>query len=270
VTVWYDPDGTPRDRIDGAHEAETFLSETARILADVGTIGALRRKVAEKKDDIDAHFELYLRLRSVGDLVGMAAEKSEVIRLDPEGRSRARMRFRYEDITTAIEAHWAEKHELPMPKIEELRLFVEMQDDPEVTWDGWMRLANTHEYLEKLSATNSPEAKKHRATRRDCLARAWRAIPQFRDYVHTWTFQYAELFWAQKEELSAEDKAFFAALTLRMVQMFDTEAPAWSYRARALMLQGKRDEALRAAEKAAELAPDHTEHQDLVKEIRSR
>jgi hypothetical protein len=267
VIVWFNADGTPRDRTDGVVEPERFLAETARILADIGTINDLRRKLPERKDDIDARFDLYRRLRGTGDEDGMNEQKSAILRLDPEGKSRARIRFRYEDLTSAIEKHWTEKHELPMAKVEELRLFVEMQDDPEITWDGWMRLANTAEYLERMAAGNLAETSKHRATRRDCLARAWRSIPQDRDYVHGWSFTYAELFWSQRAELTEDDKNFFANLTLRMIQLFDQEGPAFGYRARALMLKGQREDAQAAAAKAVELAPSDPLMKELLQQI---
>lgn len=269
VIVWFNPDGTPRDRLDGVYDPEPFLAETARIVNDVGTINDLRRKLADRQKDVDAHFELFLRLRSAGDVDGMNEEKAVILRLDPEGTSRARMRFRYEDITNAIERHWAEKRVLPMDKVEELRTFVELQDDPEILWDGWMRLANTHQYLERQSAGKPEEVKAHRAARRDCLSRAWRGVPQSPDFLRDWCLQCAELFWSQRDELSEADRAFLLAMTLRMVQKFDQEAESFAYRARALKLNGRLEDANAAARKAVELAPDDPKYQQLVREIQA-
>jgi hypothetical protein len=268
VFVWFSPDGKPRDRMDGFWAPDPFLAETARIVNDVGTINDMRRKLANRQDDVDAHFELFLKLRAAGDMEGMNEERAAILRLDPEGHSRARMRFRYEDITNAIEQHWAQKRELPMDKVADLRTFVEVTDDPEVLWDGWMRLANTHAFLEQQPSTQPESAKQHRATRRDCLARAWRGITQNPDFLRDWCFQYAELFWVQRDELSEADKSFFLAMTMRMIKVFEREAEAYGYRARALMLAGQREDAIAAAERAIEFAPNDPKYQQLVRAIR--
>lgn len=270
VLVWFNPDGTPRDRLDGVYEAESFLAETARIVNDLGTINDLRRKLADRQEDVDAHFELFLRLRSAGDVDGMIEEKAIILRLDPEGTSRARMRFRYEEITNAIEKHWAEKRVLPMDKVAELRTFVELQDDPEILWDGWMRLANTHQFLERQSAGKPEEMKAHRATRRDCLSRAWRGVPQNPDFLRDWCLGCSELFWSQRDELSEADKAFLLAMTMRMVQKFEQDPESFAYRARALKLTGKLEDANAAARKAVELAPGNVKYQQVLQEIQGR
>jgi len=267
VLVWFDPDGTPRDRLDGLYDPDPFLAETARIVNDIGTIGALRRRLVDLKDDIETHYQLFLKLRSVGDEDGMNEQKAIILRLDPEGRSRARMRLRYDEITSAIEKHWADKGELPMQKVEELRSFVEMQDDPEILWDGWMRLANTHDYLERQAVGKPEEAKSHREKRRDCLSRAWRGIPQEKQFLLNWCLETSEIFWSRRDELSEADKSFFLAMTLRMVQMFDRQAEAFSYRARALRLAGKREDAIAAARKAVEIAPDDPKYKMLLENL---
>jgi hypothetical protein len=86
--------------------------------------------------------------------------------------------------------------------------------------------------------------------------------------VHGWSFTYAELFWSQRAELTEDDKNFFANLTLRMIQLFDQEGPAFGYRARALMLKGQREDAQAAAAKAVELAPSDPLMKELLQQIR--
>lgn len=269
AVIWFNTDGTSRDRIDDYKDPNAFLAEVARIKADLGTINEARRKSEAQPDDVDLHFELYRKLNSVGDWKGANDQKVAIIRLDPEGKSRARRHFKYEEITTQIEQHWHETGKLAMPKVEELQLFVEVETDPELVYDGWMRLANTHEYLGNQAASigQNDQAMKNRATRRDFLARAYRALPASADMQHWWSFQYSDEFWNQRDELSAEDKDFLVKLTGRMVQAFDKEALAYDHRARALMLLGAKAEALDAAKKAVEIEPANKAYQDRLKQI---
>jgi hypothetical protein len=269
ILVWFDPDGSPRDRLDGLYDPETFLAETARIVNDIGTIKDLRRRMVNRKDDVDAHFQLFQKLRSVGDEDGMNEERAIILRLDPEGRSRARIRFRYDEITAAIEKHWADTGVLAMDKVEDLWEFVELQDDPEILWDGWMRLASTHDYLERQAVGKPEEAKAHRAKRRDCFTRAWRGVPQERQFLQGWCHTTSEIFWSQREELSDADKAFLLTLTQRMIQLFDRNPDAFLQRARALRLSGKRTDAIAAARRALELAPEDPRYKKLLEDLQA-
>lgn len=267
--LWFNPDGTTRDRLDSVSSLDAFLGELARIRADIGTINDVRRKVAAQKDDVDLRLELHRRLKAVGDEDGSNEQKSAIARLDPEGTSRAARHFRYQDITSAIEEHWAKTRDLSLPKIEELRIFVEMESDPELVWDGAMRLVNTYDYLaNKATEAGKPdEAKKYRATRREFAARAWLVIPQVQDVLHRFCFQQADSFLKQQDELSADDKKFLERLTARMVTLFEDKGMAHDMRARALMLVGRREEALQAAKKAVEVDPANQQFQDRVKQI---
>src|SRR5262245_8359472 len=244
--LWFNPDGSVRDRVDGYRDRSALLADISRIKLDIGTIDDLRRKVAAKGDDLDARYELHKRLKSIGDATGAAAQKAAIERADPQGKSRGMHYFKYEKIMADITEYWnTHGGTLDMKRVGDLQAFLEVETEPWILWDGWMSLANTHEWLGKLAANAGKldEAAKERSIRRDFLARAWRGIPEETDLLHTWCFTYSGLLWEQREELSEADKSFFLRLTARTVQLFDGEAMAHDLRARALLVAGKKAEA---------------------------
>ena len=266
VVVWMNADGTPRDRIDRMQAADVFLANTARIKADIGTINDLRRKVAADGNDLESRFELYRRLRSVGDAKGAEEQKAAIQKLDAAGTSRGSRHFKYKAITDAIEQHWARTKSLDMQKVGELQTFVEAETDSELVWDGWMRLSNTHEYFANLAKQQSlpDDEKKHRALRREFLSYAWRGVPP--DRLEEW-FGLAGAFWDQRDDLSQQDKDFFVAMSGRLAQVFEGEARAHDLRARALSLVGRREDALAAAKKALEIEPGNELYKNRVKTL---
>jgi len=270
VSAWFNSDGTPRDRINGFKEANVFVSMTSRIHTDLGTINDLKRKIAAKGDDIDTRFELYRRLKEFGDIAASSEQKAAIIKLDPQGNSRASHHFTYERITGEIEQYWAQTGTLHMHKIEELQTFVEMESDVELVWDGWMRLANTHAYLANQAASKGQftEAKDHRVTRRKFIARSWRGVPQDVDYFRDWCLMNCELFWNERDELTPEDKEFFTTMTSRMIAVYEKDPLAFDYRARAYLLGGQRPQAIDAEEKAIELDPNNPDFKARLKQLR--
>jgi tetratricopeptide (TPR) repeat protein len=269
VVLWFNSDGSVRDRINGYETTDAFLANATRIQYDLGTINAVRRRVAAKADDLDARLELYTRLKESGDTPGSDEQKAAISKLDPQGVSRASHHLQYERITSEIEQYWAQTGTLDMKRIDDLQTFVELEADPELVWDGWIRLANTHAYLAELSTTGGKfaDAKEHRATRRRDLSLAWRAISADRDLVHAWGFSDAALFWDQRDELSPADKEFLLTLTGRLVQVFDAEPQAYDLRARALGIAGKLSDAIEAEKKALELEPANKTFQDRLKQL---
>jgi len=269
VVVWFNSDGSARERVNGYQGADVFLSNFSRIKADIGTINELRRKTAAGGSDLDARYELYKKLKDVGDAHGAEDQKAAIQKLDPEGKSRGAHHFRYEQITKEIESYWDQTKTLDMKKVADLQSFVEAETDPELVWDGWMRLSNTHEYLaSQAQAQQKPEeAAQHRNLRRLYLSYAWRGVPEERDVLHDWIFVYGQILWEQKDELSQADKDFFLAVTLRAVQVFDNEALAHDLRARALYVAGNKNEAIAEVVKALAIEPSNALYLDRQKEF---
>ena len=260
VVIWLNSDGSLRDRVNGYQSLSVFLANVARVKADIGTINESRHKIAANGSDLDARFDVYVRLKESGDLKGADDQKAAIQKLDPQGKSRGAHHFKYETITTEIEQFWAQKGALDMKRVADLQAFVEVETDPELLWDGWMRLANTHDYLggEAAKAGKLDEAAQHRATRRQFLNRAWLSLPQDLDSLHSWGYSFAALYWEQREELNAEDKATLLRVTERMVRTFDLDGLAHDYHAQALFLSGQRKEALEEVRKAMELDPKNS------------
>lgn len=260
VVLWLNSDGSLRDRVSKYQKNEVVQANIARTKADLGTINAVRRKIAADGNDLEARFELYTRLSDSGDLKGADEQKAAIQKLDPAGNSRGSHHFRYNAITTAIEQFWAQTRTLDMQRIAELRAFVEVETDPDLLWDGWIRLANTHAYLESQAAAigQIEAAAEHRATRRHCLSLAYRGLSPQLDAVHEWGYACAGLFWDQKDELNAADKEFLLRLTERLAKTFDLDALAHDHYARALFLSGRKKEAVEEVRRAIELDPGNS------------
>jgi tetratricopeptide (TPR) repeat protein len=260
VVIWLNPDGSPRDRVNNYQTLSVFRANLSRVKADIGTINESRHRIAANGNDLEARFDVYTRLKEVGDLKGADEQKAAITKLDPEGKSRGSHHFKYEAITTEIEQYWDQNQALNMKRVGDLQAFTEVETDPELLWDGWMRLANTHEYLagEAGKQGKLEEAAQHRATRRKFLNLAWRSIPQDVDTLHSWGYSFAALYWEQREELNAEDKDTLLKITDRMVHTFDLDGLAFDYRAQALFISGQRKEAIEAVHKAMELDPTNS------------
>ena len=269
VVIFLNPDGTLRDRVNNYQSQAVFLANVARVKADIGTINESRHKIAADGSDLDARFDVYQRLKDSGDLKGADEQKAAIQKLDPQGKSRGAHHFKYETITTEIEQFWAQTQTLDMKRVGDLQSFVEVETDPELLWDGWMRLANTHLYLgnEAAKAGKLDEAGEHRATRRHFLNQAWRSIPQDVDTLHSWGYSFASEYWDQRAELSDEDKQTLLRVTERMVQVFDLDGIAHDYHALALFLSGKRQEAQDEVRKAMELDPKNSTFPEHLKQL---
>jgi hypothetical protein len=271
VALWFNSDGTVRDRIFGYKDTNTVLGDISRIKLDIGTINELRRTIAAKGDDIESRFQLYKRLREFGDIAAASEQKAAIVKLDPQGTSRASHHFNYDRITGEIEQYWSQTGTLHMHKIEELQTFIELESDPELIWDGWMRLANTHAYLANQSASKGmfADAKEQRVTRRKCIASAWRGVPQTDlDFFRDWCATNAELFWNERDELTPDDKQFFNTLTAKMVEVFTKDPLAHDLRARALYLGGKGPQAIDESQKAVDLDPTNVDFKNRLKQFR--
>lgn len=270
IFAWLNPDGTPRDRFGMFKEVRLFVAAIVRIKADAGTINELRKKVQADGNDLESRYELYRRLKEFGDIQGSSEQKSAILKIDTAGTSRGSHHFAYDRITSDIERYWTTNGKLPESKIAELQTFVEMENVPEIIWDGWMRLANTYAYYANQSAATGKfaDAAAHRATRRACLAKAWRGIPGEPDYLKDWCETNGKLFWDEREELTQSDKEFLMTMSQRYLDAFPNDAAPCDLRARASYINGKRVQAIEASEEAVKRDPDNKDFQERLKLFR--
>jgi hypothetical protein len=199
-------------------------------------------------------------------------ERAEV--RDPEARHGRHVagshHFAYDRITSDIERYWSSNGKLPEAKIAELQTFVEMENIPEIIWDGWMRLANTYAYFATQAAERGKfaDAAGHRVTRRACLAKAWRGLPGEPDYLKEWCTNTGTLFWNERDELTPDDKEFLMTMAKRYVDTFPNEGAPYDMFARAYFLTGKRVQAIEAAEEAVKKDPTNKDFQERLKLFR--
>jgi len=85
--VFLEPNGEPRDVLTGYLAPKPFLQAVERIRRNEGTLSALRRRIAEAPDDLDARHEYATKLRKLGDSEGYAEQVAAIRRRDPEGLS---------------------------------------------------------------------------------------------------------------------------------------------------------------------------------------
>jgi len=270
IFAWFNSDGTPRDRFGMLKEYRFFVAAISRIKVDAGTINELRKKVATDGNDLESRYELYRRLKECGDIQGSSEQKSAILKIDTAGTSRGSHHFAYDRITTDIERYWASNGKLPEAKVQELQTFVEMENVPEIIWDGWMRLANTYAYYATQSAATGKfaDAAAHRATRRACLAKAWRGIPGEPDYLKEWCETNGKLFWDEREELTQADKEFLLMMSQRYADAFLNDAAPLDLLARALYINGKRVPAIEASEEAVKRDPNNKDFGERLKLFR--
>ena len=256
VVIWFNSDGTVRERIDFFQGKDLFLANTARIKADIGTINELRRKVETSPADLEQRFQLYKRLKAVGDAAGAAQQRAEIEKADPQGGSRAMHNFKYEALKAQIDAYWHQTKSLDPKMIQGLWNFMEVESDPELVWDGWMSLANTYKYWADMAQqrTDVADAKKNRSIQRDCLARAWRGIPQDDDTLRAHVNGYADYFWGLRDELSPDDKSLMLTMTEMVARRLENEYLVQHSYALALFVNGKADAAQAACERSIGLA----------------
>ena len=256
VVLWFNSDGTVRERIEAFQGKDLFLANVSRIKADIGTINELRRKVEANPADLDQRYELLRKLKASGDAPGAAAQRAAIEKADPQGSSRAMHNFKYEAIKDGINAFWQQTKTLDPKQIQGLWNFMEVESDPELLWDGWMSLANTYKWWadQAQARGDANEAKKQRVVWRDCLGRAWRGIPQDDNTLRAHVTGYTSIFWDLRDELSAADKALLLTMNEMTSRRLDTEPPVAHCYAQALFLSGKSDAAQAACERAIELS----------------
>jgi tetratricopeptide (TPR) repeat protein len=255
--LFFEADGTLRERLLGYFTGERLVSELERIGRNEGTLAALRAALAEAPDDLEQRYELALKLESAGDLSASADEFAEIRARDPEGRSRASRRMRFDELYLAFYKDLADWEELDWAGLEALALEVE---DPELEFRGLALLAFARN-IEGLRARNAAkkdpereaEVQPHLSESRAFYARAWAIVPEADRALFGNELAYT--FWEDRENLTDEERAFALEVAERALELLPEESSVLDTTACCNFMNGNRERALELIARARELAP---------------
>ena len=303
--VFLDPDGAPRERIDGYLPPAAFLAEVARVERDEGTLRDLQRRVDASPRDLLLRLELAgkaralgLRERSVAEVerVRAAIERGEGF--DPrsvDARWRLHSALRgvgAEDLARAqlraIEELDPEGRTIVRRRIRigelaramregyfatgtmdlaPLEAFLAAEREPELLHRGWEQVHDARVYLAEEARKREDEEARvaHRAAARAAAREATRSCPQER--VGSWCKYAAYVHWQDEEALTDAEKAFAVDAARAAYAAEPASADHADMLACALAMAGKRDEARAVLEQAIAREPGNAELRERLAEV---
>jgi thiol-disulfide isomerase/thioredoxin len=250
------PDGAVLDRIGGYLTSTELLAEMARIERGEGTVPALRVRVAEAPDDIDARLALAHKLERVGDRPGRKAELAAIEKLDPARLTWAAQRAELDRALASVPEIWAQRQEIDITAIER---FLERTRYADLAHEGLAYVADTRQREAAQLASRGARGDAERAAELRTLSRrayeaAWAVCPVAK--LSEFGAKLAWAFWEQRTELAPDERAF----AVRVARIADAAGDAPSVRtlqplACLLTLVDAHDEALATVRRALQLEP---------------
>ena len=250
-------DGSVRDSIGGYMPPEDFIAEIERIQRDEGTLGGLRRKVEAEPSNLDARFEYAVKLESVGDQEGYAAQIAAIKELDPEGTSVAVHTLRLAEITKQINS---EAGSGKYVELGPLLAFLEGETNTELLFDGYSlawRVGNFHTRMASIDGSEEAVIQEHKANELAMARKAWEYVPE--EIAAPFGNQLAWMAWEARESISDAHKAFALEVAEAAVAGLGSEEDPSMLDTLACVrfMNGDRDGALEAVKRSLELDPEN-------------
>lgn len=258
-------DGTVRDQVAGYLPPDKFKSKVELVRADKGTVGELRRAVAADPKNIDARWKLIQKLNEMSDEKAADAEKAEIKKLDPEGKSLPVHLMAFDDVLDRVNALWDAKKFSDVPAL--IQEFLAKETYPEVQFRCWNVLGQIYGGLAQAAGSegNADEAKKQSTESRKAQMQAWNVVPDS-DVVGFGHRIAAELY-ANANDLSAEDKAFALTVATKLAEKAPSDADVLETVACVQFMNGKKDDAQKTVRRCIELDPKNDQYKDRLKEF---
>lgn len=255
--LFFEADGTLRERLLGHFSGERLAEELERVARNEGTLAALRAALVEAPDDLERRYELALKLEKAGDGAASAVELDEIRARDPEGRSRASRRMRFDELYDVFFKDLVAWKELDWAGLEALALEVE---DPELEFRGISLLAFAHN-IEGLRARNAierdpareAEVQPHMRESRAFYARAWAVVPE--DKRAIFGNELAYTYFEDRENLTDEERALALEVAERVLALLPDDPSVLDTAACCNFINGNRERALELLARARELEP---------------
>lgn len=242
----------PQDYIGGYLGPRDFLREVRRVRAGTDTVADFRRRIFEDEGDLEARYQLGLKLASLGDTQEREKQIAYIRRADPRAESLPMRRIGLDEV---IQKQVAAYQSAPSATFDAgpIESFLESEKYPEVAFTGWKFLSNAFSNLDR-------PAEARRAYRM-----GWPHCPEAQQVA--FGSDLANAFWEGRAELSDSDRALALAAIQAAAKLAGDEPRALAALARQQFLSRDRAAALETLARCAELEPDNPEWKARLREL---
>ncbi len=255
--VFLDPDGTLRDQLTGYFPPEPFLVEVRRIKRNEGTLSELRGRIQTAPGDLEARWKLAQKLKAIGDLPGYEEQVAAIRERDPEGKTVASRRLRFEELRARAEKSL---------DLEPLYAFVEGEQDRGLLFEGWRDIW----VLEGQSARMARDPEKVKAHERRWVAAARKLWPLVPAEEHgPLGNKIAWGFYEHRSNLAPEDLRFALSVAEKAVEAAPDTPWIVDTLACCLFAVGRRAEAIATVQRCIELDPKNPQWRERLAEFQS-
>ena len=259
--VFFRPDGRPEGLVSGYLPAPKLRAEIARIRRGENTISDYEGRVERKPDDLEARYQLAIKLDAVGDVAGYQREIETIVRADPDGVSLPRRRMAFGLMREKLWGCMRDPEIQPDPA--ELEVFLAGETNPGLLCNAWLLMGAVQNELGS------------KARSREAYREAWLHVPE--SEVAPVGNGIAWGFWVERDGLTKEEKRFALQLAQRATERIEEEshdpieqAMYFDTLACCYYMNGKRAKALELAKRCMELAPDDPAYRDRYELFKKR
>ena len=253
--VFLNPDGETRDILKDYLAPQSFLAELQRIERDEGTLGHLRSRVQEAPEDLEARYELALKLEKLGDTAGYEEQIAAIAKLDPEGRSSVARRVRLTGILAQV------KQDL---KLAPVYAFLDGQPPKELLYPAWQAVWTFERYHFDRSRT-AQEAEQHRLKWLAACRELWTTVPD--DLRARVGNNIAWYLYEYRQHVGLEDLRFALDVAKKCAALTPDDPYVVDTLACCLHALGQKTEALATIRRCIELDPKNPQWQSRLEEF---
>lgn len=241
--VFLEPSGELRDVLSGYIPPKVFLDELRRVKRNERTLTDLRSRIGRDEKDLEARYDLALKMKEIGDVRGYKKELETIRVLDPKGHSVPARRLKLEELRKAAELALEPR---------ELYAFLAHEGSPVVLFEGWYDIWQLEGYLTRVADTEE-EREGHRKKTFEAAKKLWPYVPQTH-YARIGN-NIAWSYYEGREYLSPADLEWALEVATKVAEVVPDEAYVIDTLACCLFAVGRREDALREIQRCIELEP---------------
>ncbi len=232
--LFLESDGRVRDRVLGYVEADRLVEEARRIKRNERTLSGLEKAILEDPSDVEARYELALKLRHFGDEEGYRDQIAAIAHHDPERTSLPSRRIALEELRQRAQSTLDPT---------ELYAFLKTEGEQDLLFEGWYAIWQLEGYLERV-AKKARQRREHREQKFLAAKTLWRNVPSEDAHFVSLGTSIARSFYEGRKYLERADLEWALTVAEATLERAPRDVAARDTLACTLFALGRRDDAV--------------------------